>query len=220
MLSSVGIGFREIGRKLRRRKLRKTVKVNLRLQAAQTAAIGEQAWSSELALSGSEELCSALAALEGDQSAVASKRASIDEQKANLEQEREVAAAGFDGRRKELDAERRGKSERVAQAKKAHSARKSELAALQKKDAEGPPDPLEVQKLETLVAAAAAELAERNAELKVVDDKLKELARERKEVVGALEKKISEAQKAISGTQREDVSLGSRKRSFSPPWAR
>jgi len=62
------------------------------------------------------------------------------------------------------------------------------------------------------VSAAEAELAERSAELKLVDDKLKELARERKAIVGALEKKISEAQKAITGTQRQDVALGSKKK--------
>ncbi len=210
MLSSVSIGFREIGRKLRRRKLRRSVKANLHQQAAQTVSIGERAWSSGFDLSGSEQLRSELAVLEQDQSAVASKRASIDGQKADLEQERSKEASGLDARCEELDTERRSANERVSRAKKTLGEHKSGLDA-HLNDEERGPDALKAQELRALVSVAEAELSDCTASLKSVDDKLREVAKERKEVVGALDKKISKAQKAIADTQREDVALGSRK---------
>lgn len=161
-----GQGVREWGRKFRRSKLRRRIAASRRAQRDREAQIGETAWAEDLVPDTADELRLRLGGLEEAESGVASQRASIDEERARLEQERAAAVARFDERRAALTDDRNQARKRVAEAAEEDKPRaQAEVAAAD---------------------AALAELArERKESLAPLDGRLKET---RKAAAGAAKK--------------------------------
>ena len=163
-------GFGELGRKLRRAKIRRAMATNRREQTDQLEKIGERAWSAELDIPDAGDLRTKLAEVENEQAGVVSQQASIDEEKKQLEQEKADALAGFGERREELTQERQ-------------------------------------QRRQRLKAAAEDEKARLESAVAELDKKLAELARERKEALAPIDKRLSATRTAGAGARKEGTAL-------------
>lgn len=174
-------GVREFGRKIRRGSIRRAIATDRRRQTEQLTRIGEKVWSARLELPGTEGLRTRLMEVEDKQSGVASRQVSIDEAKRRLETERAGERERLNQKRQELTQERRVKLEQSRAAKKAV--------------AKDPSAPVESQ------------LALLESGIRELDGKLADLARERRETLAPLDKRLSETRKEGERERREGAAL-------------
>lgn len=154
--------------------MRRKITASLRRQRDQEAQLGAAAWAESLLPGSAEDLRQRLVALEESQSGVASQQASINEERARLEEERRTATARLDERRDAVKQDRK-------------------------------------QARRRLQAAAEDDKAQAQAAVAAADAALAELARERKESLGPLDRRLAEARKAAAGANNEGAALGREK---------
>ena len=96
-------GWRELGRKLERRKLRGKMTQDDRARNAALTSLGQKAWEAGIDLSDFAELGTQIKSLESRTGELAATTQKLDGEKAALEEQRPGEVARFDAQRKTLD---------------------------------------------------------------------------------------------------------------------
>jgi hypothetical protein len=100
-------GFRELGRKLERRKLRKQAQHQEQAQSAALVQLGQRAWQEKIDLAGFAGLRDQLAQLEGRAGELSASMQKLESERASLEARQKEEIGKFDGQRKAVE-ERKG----------------------------------------------------------------------------------------------------------------
>jgi hypothetical protein len=96
-------GWRELGRKLERRKLRGKMAQEDRARNAALTSLGQKAWETDIALAEFPELSAQLKSLQTRTGELASTTQKLESEKSSLEEKRRGEVARFDAQRKALD---------------------------------------------------------------------------------------------------------------------
>lgn len=96
-------GFRELGRKLERRKLRKQAQHQEQERSAALVQLGQRAWQEKIDLAGFAGLRDQLAQLEGRAGELSASMQKLESERASLEARQKEETGKFDGQRKAVE---------------------------------------------------------------------------------------------------------------------
>jgi predicted nucleic acid-binding Zn-ribbon protein len=170
-------GWKELGRKWERNKLRGQLTRLERERTAALARLGQRAWQEKVDLSGFPELSSQLAQLEMRAGVLSAASKSLDAERAGLEEKHRAEAARFDAERRAVEEKKRPVDEALRAARQRQS---DQERAVQRLEGRLAALPKELTALEQQVVALSAGAApDRDAKLAAAAAKRQELEAEK-----------------------------------------
>lgn len=218
-------GFREIGRRFDRKKLRSQSRTLNRERGEAATRLGEKAWQEKVGLAELADLRAQLEGLDARTGALNATQAKLQEQKSSLETRQRDETAKHDARRKEVEAKKRSvdqslaadrqrlneQTRGVANLQTRLSSLATELSALEKPPASGAAQDTKQlaqresrkQKLAAEQKSASEELAKANVNVQTLSAEVTRLEGESRQLAADIQKVESDRKAALAPLQAE-----------------
>ncbi|MGD0922924.1 MAG: hypothetical protein ABSA70_14345 [Terriglobia bacterium] len=190
-------GFRELGRKLQRRKLRKQAQQQEVERSASLVQLGQRAWQEKIDLSGFAVLRDQLAQLEGRAGELSASTQRLESQRASLEARQKEETGKFDGQRRAVEEKKRPVDAALRAARQRENEQQRSILNITARQASVAAELASLeQELASLAASAAPDQARK---LSVAQTKKQQLLTEQ----SRLTEQLPQAQAALPAAKAE-----------------
>jgi len=177
-------GWRELGRKIERRKLRKQAERQDRERNDAVSSLGRQAWQEKVGLSAFPDLCEPLSRLDDRAGELNAAAKSLEAENAALGQRRSAEAAKFDSQRRAVEEEKQPVDATLQSTRARHGDRERAVQQMQTRIAAVDSELLALE--QQLAAPAASPTPERQAQLAASLAKKQQLLAEKAQLANNL----------------------------------